>query len=344
MKVSFVVPAYNEEKFLAACLVSIEREAASADCATEIIVVNNASTDGTREVALSFPDVRVVDEPRKGTTHARHAGFLASSGELIANIDADCILPAGWLTAVLRTFGSKEHLIALSGPLIYHDLPFSSNLLVRLYYHLAYLAYLLNRFILRIGSLIQGGNVVVRRAALEKINGYETGFVFYGDDIEMARRLRKIGPVVFTFALPIYTSGRRLKAEGLLTMGWKYPINYFWTNFFKKPFSKKYKDIRPPTNGASFRTTIDTLDRTIRRVVVYAAILFVIFIGSGAYLSLKVGKLPPTAIAAARESNSAFVRAFGPEIIKTGYKVRNMFADTDDDDYGKGKNHLPHVR
>ena len=64
MRLSFVVPAYNEEAYLPACLQSILSQTAAYPGQTEIIVVNNASTDRTRELALSFPGVTVVDEPR----------------------------------------------------------------------------------------------------------------------------------------------------------------------------------------------------------------------------------------------------------------------------------------
>ena len=107
MRLSFVVPAYNEELYLADCLQSILDEIRSQPpCAPdgidfEVIVVNNASTDRTRDVALGYPGVRVVDEPRKGLYSARQAGFEASSGALIANVDADSrLLPAGSRTSL----------------------------------------------------------------------------------------------------------------------------------------------------------------------------------------------------------------------------------------------------
>jgi glycosyltransferase involved in cell wall biosynthesis len=97
MKISFVVPAYNEQALLARSLNAIRDEILRAGQElgkdAEIIVVNNASTDRTREVALSIPGVTVVDEPRKGLVQARWCGFEHSTGELIANIDADTIIP-----------------------------------------------------------------------------------------------------------------------------------------------------------------------------------------------------------------------------------------------------------
>ena len=243
MKLSFVIPAYNEEDLLGQCLDSILKQAAGRDD-IEIIVVNNASTDRTREVALSFSGVIVVDEPQKGIIHARRAGFLASSGDLIANVDADTILVSGWVNKVLKAFSDNQNLVALSGPPIFYDLSWIFNLWVHLFYSVGFVSYLLNKFIFRIGSMLQGGGFVVKRSALEKIGGYNLEFNFYGEDSDLARRLHRLGNVKFTFNLPIYTSGRRIIAEGALIMAWRYGINYFWTIIFKKPFTKSYLDIR----------------------------------------------------------------------------------------------------
>ncbi len=73
--ISFVVPAYNEEKTLTRNLAAIIAEIARCGCKAEVIVVNNASTDGTGVVAASFPEVIVVDEPVKGLVQARKAGY-----------------------------------------------------------------------------------------------------------------------------------------------------------------------------------------------------------------------------------------------------------------------------
>ncbi len=244
--VSFVIPAYNEAKTIAPCLDSIIRQIASEHVAAEIIVVNNASTDATHAVAASFPGVHVVDEPKKGLVQARRAGFLASSGELIANIDADTRLTPGWLSTVLREFKDQRNLVALSGPFIYYDLSRFTRFLVSAFYKIGFIIYLINRFMLRNGSMLQGGNFIVRRDALERIGGYDPErFSFYGEDTDLARRLHAVGPVKFTFALPIYTTGRRLAHEGVLRTALRYSVNYFWTIFFKRPFTKQSTDIRP---------------------------------------------------------------------------------------------------
>ena len=244
MKLSFVIPAYNEEKFIGKCPDSIFKEITSKVYDIEIIVVNNASTDRTREVVQSFAGVKVVDEPKKGLSFARQAGFLAATGDLIANIDADTILPSGWVDKVFQEFSSNKKLVALSGPYIYYDLPKRIWFWIKLFYFLGYLGYLFNHYILRFAAMLQGGNYIARRSAIEQIGGYNLDFQFYGEDTEIAKRLNKIGEVKFTFKLPMYTSARRLKKEGVITIAWRYAVNHFWIIFFRKPYSKSYRDIR----------------------------------------------------------------------------------------------------
>ncbi len=251
MRLSFVIPAYNEEFYLPACLESIQAQIGHLGDQVEIIVVNNASSDRTREIALSYPGVRVVDEMRKGLPYARQAGFLASSGDLIANVDSDSRLTPGWVSQVLEAFSQAERrgqsLVALSGPVEYYDLTPSQMVNVQLFYLLAFVLYCLNRYILRAGSMVQGGNFVLERRALESIGGFNTDIAFYGEDTDIARRMNRLGKVVFTFSLKMYSSARRLKKEGMLRIGWRYTINYLWTTFRKRPFTEEYMDIREQT-------------------------------------------------------------------------------------------------
>jgi glycosyltransferase involved in cell wall biosynthesis len=244
MRLSFVVPAYNEEAYLGRCLTAILEQTADTPDNFEIIVVNNASTDGTGALARSFPRVTVVDETRKGLTYARQAGFDASHGELIANVDADSVLTPGWVAEVLRNFAERPKLAALSGPVVYYELTFRQRILVRVYYFIAWCTYALNRYVLRVGSMIQGGNFVVSRHALEAIGGFDTSIAFYGEDTDIARRVSKVGPVVFTLKLKMFTSARRLNKEGILRMAFRYTLNYLWTTFFKRPYTQEYIDVR----------------------------------------------------------------------------------------------------
>jgi cellulose synthase/poly-beta-1,6-N-acetylglucosamine synthase-like glycosyltransferase len=165
-------------------------------------------------------------------------------GALIANVDADTIMPTGWLTKVHHEFTAHSDLVALSGPFIYYDLPLFHRAVVKTFYVFGYISHLIFRNILHTGAMLQGGNYVLRRDALEKINGYDTSISFYGEDTDIARRISKVGKVKWTFQLPMYTSGRRMQEEGIFRTGATYAINFIWETIFKKPFSTHYTDFR----------------------------------------------------------------------------------------------------
>ena len=64
----------------------------------------------------------IAPSPAKGLTFARQAGFAATTGELIANVDSDSRLTSGWVDQVLKAFSEQPNLVTLSGPLGYYDL------------------------------------------------------------------------------------------------------------------------------------------------------------------------------------------------------------------------------
>ena len=252
MKISFVIPAYNEEKMIGKCLASVFKEInrtknqnLDTPCPSfEVVVVDNASTDRTREEALKFAGVTVVRENLKGLVYARRAGWVATTGELVANIDADTIVPEGWLSTVVNNFAKDKNLVALSGPYFYYDLSMFENLLVKIFYFFGWLIYLFTHFVLNKGAMLQGGNFVLRRDAWDRAGGFDTTIAFYGEDTDVARRVSKQGRVLWTWNLPMYTSGRRLRKEGIVRTGFTYALNFFSTSITGRPATNKYSDIR----------------------------------------------------------------------------------------------------
>jgi len=104
MKLSFVIPAYNEEFYIGQCLASVLREISQNNYNIEVIVVNNASTDNTTAVAVEFSSARVVNEPRKGTSSARNRGYEEARGDIVAFLDADARLSPRWAKRVAEAF------------------------------------------------------------------------------------------------------------------------------------------------------------------------------------------------------------------------------------------------
>jgi len=244
MLISVVIPAYNEEHYLGPCLKSVLREARCLGAQAEVVVVNNASTDRTREVACRYPGVRVVDEPCKGLSMARHRGYLESRGELVVNIDADCIMPRGYLARVIRSFQADRRLALLTGPFFYHDLPQISQVVTIIFYLFQFVPNTIGQRILGLGAVAQGGNFTARRSALVKVGGYDTSLTFYGEDTDIAIRLSRVGLVRFSFRIPIKTSARRLRKEGTLRAGTLYTLNIIFMILKGRPLKRTQEDVR----------------------------------------------------------------------------------------------------
>jgi len=245
MKISFVIPAHNEASCIGDCLGSVLREIKASGGNAEIVVVNNASTDATARIASGFRGVKVVDEPRKGLAIARQRGYLESSGDIIAAIDADTLLTRGWIHTVQREFAARKRLVCLSGPYIYHDLSPLTRIAAVAWYIVALVIYgFVNQYVLHSGAMLQGGNHAVRRSALERIGGYNTAIAFHGEDTVTAFRLMRVGVVKFSFRLPIFTSGRRLRKEGVLRTAWTYALNSIFVILYGRSLSRAYTDVR----------------------------------------------------------------------------------------------------
>lgn len=246
MQLAFVIPAYNEQALIGKCVESVLAEIKrSGRTDVDVVVVNNNSTDRTAEIAGSYAGVRVVDEKQKGLVSARDGGFRATTAELVANIDADTLVPPGWLDTVFREFEKDPTLVCLSGPYVYYDLSTWNRFLIILFYGLTKLIYWLNRYVLRVGSVVQGGNFVFKRDAWIKAGGFNREIKFYGEDTDVAVRLSKVGGVKFTLRLKMLTSGRRLAEEGVFRTALTYTLNFFWVTFAGKPATKEHTDIRP---------------------------------------------------------------------------------------------------
>jgi glycosyltransferase involved in cell wall biosynthesis len=286
MKLSFIIPAYNESAYINNCLDAILRETRGRDDC-EIIVVDNGSTDGTDMVVARHEDIILIREPRRGANRARQTGFEASHGDLVAFLDSDTEIPKGWVKRVEREFAKDKDLVCLSGPFIYYDLPLTVRALVKVFYFISYIVYVITDFVLGKTSVIQGGTEVVRREALQAAGGHNVDLTFYGDDADLAMRLLKEGKVRFSFAFAVPSSGRRLAKEGAFTMGLRYGLNYFWILFFNKPFTPKAKEVK---FVGSEKDSVYGPENALKEWVTAAAVTIVLLfiIAAAIYLIIKL--------------------------------------------------------
>ncbi|MCD4703630.1 MAG: glycosyltransferase family 2 protein [Methanosarcinaceae archaeon] len=114
--ISIVIPTYNSAQILPACLESIREQDYPKD-KVEIIIADAGSSDGTVEIARQFTN-KVYSNPLKTGEAGKAVGVNHATGEIIALIDSDNILPAkDWLTRMVAPFADPE--IAGTEPLYY---------------------------------------------------------------------------------------------------------------------------------------------------------------------------------------------------------------------------------
>lgn len=236
-RISLIIPAHNEERYIKPCLEYALRN--SEGLVAEIIVVDNASSDKTSELSQKFENVRVVFEERKGLTRAREAGFRNATGDLIAYIDADTRMPPGWCKRALQEFEKNPNLVCVSGPYVYYDIPRWQGMFVWLYWRLLVLP-----GYYALGYMVVGGNFMIRRDVLDKMNGFDLSIEFYGEDANIARRAHQFGKVKFVPQFVMHTSGRRFAGQGIAKTAGLYVLNFISEVLLRRPATSAYKDIR----------------------------------------------------------------------------------------------------
>jgi glycosyltransferase involved in cell wall biosynthesis len=237
-----IVCAYNESRFLPACLHSILAQTRPAD---EVMVVDNASSDDTGAVARSIAGVQVVQEPRKGLVVARETARRLARGEILAYIDADCRVPLQWLERIEARFARQPALVAVTGPYRFYDWDLLGRLLIRGYDLLvAPPTHLLVHHGFGAGAILYGGNFAVRRRALDSIGGFDQSIEFHGEDTNLGRRLTPLGHIAVARECWVWTSARRYRAMGKGRV-FKLYVRNFWSEILRhRPADREHLDVR----------------------------------------------------------------------------------------------------
>ena len=235
-RISLIIPAYNEEAYLPACLDAVMAHVARPGI--EIIVVDNNSTDGTRQVVERYPGVTCLFEPRKGVTRARQCGLRGSSGEILAYVDADTRPPPGWVDQIEEHFAADPALACLSGPYSFYDLAGLRRFVSEAWFVAARSLGAIT------GYVVVGGNFAIPRKVLEQMGGFDASIEFYGEDVDIAKRAGKQGRVHFSPRFVMPTSGRRMQSQGFVKMAGIYCVNYFSVVLHGRPVTQSYTDVR----------------------------------------------------------------------------------------------------
>jgi glycosyltransferase involved in cell wall biosynthesis len=194
---SFIVPAYNEEHELAGALAGIRAAAEASKEPFEIIVVDDASTDATAEIAKAAGAI-VVPVHYRHIAAVRNAGARAASGDIFFFVDADTRISPAHVTGALAALGAD--CAGGGAPVITEgSIPWWGPTFLRIFMTLYF----------TVCNLGAGAFLFTTRKNFQAVGGFDEQF-FAGEEVYFTLALKKLG----RFKLlrePIVTSGRKLR-------------------------------------------------------------------------------------------------------------------------------------
>jgi glycosyltransferase involved in cell wall biosynthesis len=213
VKISVIVPAFNEEKLLGASLAAIQSSAKVFETRGwefELVVCDNNSTDRTGEIARAA-GATVVFEPVNQIGRARNTGAAAATGDWLIFVDADSHPSAGLFDDVAEQILAGD---CLAG---------GATVRMDEYHFLAGVAARLWNLASRMGRWLAGSFIFVEAAAFRQTGGFDTRF-FAGEELELSMRLKRLAR----------EKGRRIKVlsrHPLVTSARKMRLYSAWEHF-----------------------------------------------------------------------------------------------------------------
>jgi O-antigen biosynthesis protein len=186
--VSIIVCSYNGAKTLAECLESLGQ----LDYPNyEVILVDDGSTDNTREIAARFPTVRYVYQTNHGLSHARNHGAALAAGEIFAYTDSDCMADPDWLYYLMSTLLGGKY-AGVGGPNVS---PPAQNWVQAC---VAAAPGGPSHVLLTdtVAEHIPGCNMAWYRWAFESIGGFDPEYHKAGDDVDFCWRVQQAGHAI----------------------------------------------------------------------------------------------------------------------------------------------------
>jgi glycosyltransferase involved in cell wall biosynthesis len=202
MRISVIVPTYNEGSTVSRCLESIKKQTFKD---YELVVVDGHSKDNTVEVAKRYTN-RIVFDKGKGTPAARNVAVEQVKSEIVVFIDGDTMIPENYLEVVDKSF--KKGVVGVGGPLLPEEGSFADKII----FFIA--ADMLRRLFSLFGSHhFSGASCAYQRKAYLEAGGFREDLDML-DDVEMSIRMSKFGKEKFEPKMLAVTSIRRTKQKG----------------------------------------------------------------------------------------------------------------------------------
>jgi len=233
VKLSIIIPAYNEENYLPATLDAIN---ASKTDGCEVIVVDNQSTDATRDIAVAR-GAKVATETERNIGKVRNTGADAASGDVLVFIDADSIVRPGIFEKIIEA-ASDQRCFGGSAAVEYE--PIEGRTLVRWF---TKLYPILGEFMKMRGGALQ----FCRADTFRELDGFDTT-IYVGEDIDFGWRLDRFARdrdahTTFIEQPKVLTSSRRWQHMGFFRlMFFTHPITVFAARRMRSFWKDWYDD------------------------------------------------------------------------------------------------------
>ena len=176
--VSIIVPAYNEAKHIQECITSLKSQNYPKN-SYEIIVVDNESTDNTAQIA-SNNEVKLLEKQPGNVGRMRNLGAKEARGEIVAFIDADCVVDPEWISRATELVSHQENAVFGGGCL----LP-PNPTIVEKYWLLGTPEAMLPRDLI-------GASIVLRKNIFEEVGGFNEE-ITSGEDTELSKQAQNSG-------------------------------------------------------------------------------------------------------------------------------------------------------
>jgi poly-beta-1,6-N-acetyl-D-glucosamine synthase len=194
--VSIIVAARNEEENIGKLLNALQEQTYPTSL-SQVIVVNDHSTDSTSEIVKKFKGVTLIDltdnEINSYKKKAIQRGIETASGKLIITTDADCLPPPKWLETIVTFYEEKKGLF-IAAPVMFE----TASSIIELFQSLDFLVLqgiTAASVHTRIHSMCNGANVAYEKTAFEEVKGFDgIDKIASGDDMLLMHKIRKKFP------------------------------------------------------------------------------------------------------------------------------------------------------
>ncbi len=212
MKISVLIIAHNEEKYIAKCLESVLQQNKKPD---EIVLVAHNCTDRTMEIAAKFPFVKIVEyNGEEGQPYARIVGFNEVSGDVIACIDADAYADKHWLERITTPLYKDADISIVGGRVVMtNNILWKISMLLQFFWR-KYTSHKISQF-------ASGANFAVRKSDYEKVGGIEPiihlhnqmGLYLWAEDFYISQALQQIGKLEIIWNAVVFTQMPKEKSS-----------------------------------------------------------------------------------------------------------------------------------